>query len=88
PEWICSSFSLTGDKSNKNGERGTEEVELWHWDPVKCIKDLISNSASRDKLAYTPLKVYKDEQRTNRIYNKMWTCNWWWDTQVQIETIM
>ena len=55
---------------------------------MECIKELISNSAFQDKLAYSPLRIYKDEQRTNRIYNEMWTCNWWWDTQVWRITIV
>ena len=82
PEWICVTFHITGDELDKNGERCTEDVELWHQDPVECIKELISNSAFQDKLVYSPLRIYEDEQMTNRIYNEMWTCNWWWDIQV------
>ena len=88
PEWICSTFRITGDELNKNGDRRTEDIELWHRDPVECIKELISNSAFRDKLAYTPLRMYEDEQRMNRIYNEMWTCDWWWNTQVWMITIV
>lgn len=86
PEWICATFRITGDELDKNGERRTEDIELWHRDPVECIKELISNSAFRDKLAYAPLRMYEDEQRTNRIYNEMWTCDWWWNTQVWMIT--
>jgi hypothetical protein len=76
PEWICATFRITSDELDKNGERCTEDVELWHRDPVECIKELISNSAFEDKLAYSLLRMYEDKQRTNRIYNEMWTCNW------------
>jgi hypothetical protein len=72
PEWICSMFHITGDKLDKNGDRRTEDIELWYRDPVECI--------------YAPLRIYKNEQRTNRIYNEMWTCDWWWNTQVWMIT--
>jgi hypothetical protein len=59
-----------------------EELELFHRDPVECIQELLSNPMFKDVLQYSPLQVFVDEECTERIYNEMWTCNWWWDLQV------
>ena len=37
-----------------------EELELWMWDPVACVQELIGNPAFCGSIAYTPEKVYTD----------------------------
>lgn len=34
-------------------------------------------------MAYAPEQVYKDKEGKVRIYDEMWTANWWWDLQVK-----
>ena len=48
PEWSCSSFEVTGNKTNKAGNLRTEEVELWHQNPVKCICEIIGNPTFKE----------------------------------------
>lgn len=60
----------------------TEDLELWKRDPVECIKELIGNPAFQEHLSYVPERVYSDEAGLNRIYDEMWTADWWYDTQV------
>ncbi|KAI6009336.1 hypothetical protein BKA83DRAFT_4467974 [Pisolithus microcarpus] len=43
--------------------------------------ELIGNPAFRDAMAYVPEHAYADSEGKNRIYNEMWTADWWWDMQ-------
>ena len=76
-KWKTSSFSFSGD-------RGTEEVELWHRDPIDCVRELISNPLFRDSMRYAPERVWFAGRRRvrKRVYGEMWTGDWWWKTQV------
>ena len=84
PEWSCSSFEVTGNKTNKAGNLRTEEVELWHQNPVKCICEIIGNPTFKEYMSYQPARVYRKSDFTDREYNKMWICDWWWQMQVSI----
>jgi Plavaka transposase len=86
PAWTCSSFRITGDERDKKGNLRAEDVELWHRDPVECITELFGNPEFRDVQFYSPCKVYKNEDGTNREYNEMWSADWWWDTQVRVKS--
>lgn len=63
----------------------TEELEVWMRDPVECVKELMKNPTFRDHMAYMAERVYgtKDAKESSRIFDEMWTANWWWETQVQ-----
>ncbi|KAI9573154.1 hypothetical protein HD554DRAFT_2202408 [Boletus coccyginus] len=58
-----------------------EELELWMRDPVACVQELIGNPVFDDSMAYTPEKVYVDQGEHMHRYDKMWTGDWWWQTQ-------
>jgi hypothetical protein len=58
---------------------------LWKRDPVECIGELIGNPAFRKKMCFAPEKAYKDSDAKNRIFDEMWTGNWWWDLQVSLD---
>lgn len=63
----------------------TEDLELWKRDPVECIKDLMSNPAFKEHMAYAPERVYTNAEGSedSRIFDEMWTANWWWKIQVR-----
>ena len=88
PGWTCEVFEISGDlvdARDASGERMlTEEVELWRRDPVECIKELIGNPAFKDHMRFKPERVFTDANRKNQKFDNMWTCEWWWDTQVRI----
>lgn len=62
----------------------TEELELWRRNPVECVKELIGNPTFDGKMTYAPEKVYMEMVGDERILDKMWTGNWWWNTQVSV----
>ena len=59
-----------------------EQLDLWHCDPIDNVKGLIGNPAFKDYTSYVPEHVYIDDKGKVRIFDKMWTGNWRWDTQV------
>ena len=38
-------------------------------------------------MKYTPEQVYEDAEGQSRVFDEMWTANWWWDTQVKISLL-
>ena len=62
-----------------------EDLELWRRDPVECVKELIGNPAFKEFMSYVPERVYVDNKGQERIYDEMWTGDWWWETQVSCE---
>ncbi|PPQ82936.1 hypothetical protein CVT26_004943 [Gymnopilus dilepis] len=81
PEWTCSPLRIVGDRLDENGNPWTEDVDLWHRDPIACIKELIANPAFKDAMAYAPYRVFRDAEAMNREYSEMWTGEWWWRLQ-------
>jgi len=51
-----------------------EQLKIFHCDPVE--------STFCDVLQYVPEQLYTDETHEERIYNEMWTGDWWWELQV------
>lgn len=67
----------------EDGQPKLEEVELWKRDALDIIKILISNPLFKNEIAYQPEKVYRDKKAKIRVYDEMWTGDWWWETQVR-----
>ena len=87
PEWRCSIIDITGDQLDEDGNAMTEHLELWHRDPVECVKGLIGNPAFKEFISYVPERVFMDDEGQVRVFDEMWTGNWWWDTQVHVSKI-
>ena len=84
-DWTCEIVTSTGNQLNEDGEpMPPEKLELWRRDPVECVSELLGNPAFKDYLKYAPERVYEDAERNTRVYDEMWTADWWWDTQVNL----
>ncbi len=57
------------------------KCEFWCRDPLQCIRFIIGHAPFKDHLKYAPEKVYGDG---GRLYNEMWTGDWWWREQVSV----
>lgn len=75
-DWVCDIVDVTGNRVGPNGEKLTEELELWRRDPVECIKELLGNPAFRETISYVPERVYSDHEGKDRIYDEMWTAEY------------
>ena len=82
PEWFCEVITAEGDVVDDNGRSLVEDVELWFRDPIECLSELLGNPAFIDYISYAPERVYSDDEGKERIYDEMWTAEWWWETQV------
>jgi hypothetical protein len=88
PEWFCDIITIAGDKFNDEGEVLTEDVELWRRNPVDCVRELIGNPAFKEVMAYAPEKVFSNADGSNRVFDEMWTGDWWWNIQVSSLTAL
>ncbi|KAJ6486356.1 hypothetical protein DFH09DRAFT_1457204 [Mycena vulgaris] len=86
PGWKCEMVTAAGNQLDEDGEMMKEDLELWKRDPVECIKELMGNPAFHDYMAYMPEKIYGNEtgSESSRIFDEMWTANWWWETQKKL----
>jgi Plavaka transposase len=88
PEWKCELIRTNGDPIEGEdagaGRDGhvDDEMELWMRDPVACVQELVGNPAFHGEMAYAPEKVYTDPEGQCRVYDEMWTGDWWWEMQV------
>ncbi len=80
--WIYDELTITGDVLGEDNKLLTDRLDLWRRDPVECIRELIGKSALQDVMGYAPEQVFSDEEGAKRIYDEMWTGDWWWDVQV------
>ncbi|KAF7371541.1 hypothetical protein MVEN_00009100 [Mycena venus] len=83
PDWTCKMVTAAGNWLDENDELMSEDLDLWMRNPVECIKELISSPAFREHMAYAPERVYgaKDGREESRIFDEMWTAEWWWKLQ-------
>ena len=73
---------IPGDALDDAGQPIIEEVELWKRDPLECVIELFSNPSFRDVFALEPEQAFADQEGKSRIFDEVWTGNWWWKLQV------
>ena len=81
-DWKCECVTLTGNIKDNDRHAQTEELELWFWDPVDCVRELIGNLVFKDGMRFSPERLYTSKDSSDCIINEMWTADWWWDMQV------
>ncbi|KAF8511993.1 hypothetical protein JB92DRAFT_3174281 [Gautieria morchelliformis] len=81
PEWTCHTFVVHGDQLDYNGEKCTEELDIWCRDPVACVNKLLANPLFREHMKFAPEKLFTDDSKEDQIINEVWTAQWWWDLQ-------
>ena len=83
PSWTCEIINVAGDNDyNDDGVTQGEALELWRRDSVECVSELIGNPTFKEYISYILEHVYTDDMGNIRIYDEMWTSDWWWETQV------
>ena len=60
-----------------------EVLHLWTKDILQVIQELFENPQFKDHICCTPLKLYSDANKTERIYNEAWTGDKWHDCAVR-----
>ena len=52
--------------------------------PRKSYLLCLGNPAHAKDIVYRPRKIFKNASKTTRIYNEMWTGEWWNTVQVRL----
>ena len=47
-----------------------EVLDLWTKDIMEVIEELFENPDYKEDICYTPLKLYTDANKTERVYNE------------------
>ncbi|KAI9511044.1 hypothetical protein F5148DRAFT_975813 [Russula earlei] len=82
--WHTETFSFTGDLLDENGEPTQDHFELWYRNSLQCVEELISNPMFEKYISYVPECIYEDSTGNTRVYDEMWTADWWWEMQDKI----
>jgi len=62
-----------------------EDKHVIHYrDPKEVISALLGNPVHAKDIVYRPRKIFKNASKTTRIYNEMWTGEWWNTVQVRL----
>ncbi|KAF9548524.1 hypothetical protein CPC08DRAFT_648414 [Agrocybe pediades] len=81
PAWKCHLVTAEGDLLDEDGNPMKEELELWFRDPIECVRELMADPNFKEHTSFAPERVYSDKEGVNRIYDEMWTGDWWWEMQ-------
>jgi hypothetical protein len=65
-------------------EDPTVEHTIQYRNPLDVIQALWSNPTYVDQMVFAPRRLWSSHDRSSRLYNEMWTGDWWWETQVSI----
>jgi hypothetical protein len=68
---------------NDNHQR---PIKYWSGDIIKSMRWLMWQSAYAEHLIFSPQWYFNSDTPPKRLYTKMHTGNWWWDTQVRRDT--
>ena len=62
---------------------GGETLELHFRNILACIRSIYGDPEFAQDLAVAPERHYTDQERTDRVFNEMYTGDWWWAVQVR-----
>lgn len=63
-------------------DRPQERHLLQFRDIIQAIRALLGNPEHADKIIYRPRRLFRDASRKQRIFNEMWSGQWWHAVQV------
>jgi hypothetical protein len=63
-------------------DRPEDEYTIYYRNPIDAMRSLLGNPAHAKDIVYRPKKIFRDKEKSVRIYNEMWTGKWWHAIQV------
>jgi Plavaka transposase len=73
-EWQLQEFTV-----NIGGD--VHDYRVYFRDPINCIRSIMQHTPFQYHMAYQPVQKYRDNKR---VYNEMFTSDWWWEVQAEI----
>ena len=80
-EWEL--HNLEDMRWNDNYQR---PIKYWSRDIIKSMRWLMRQAAYVEHLIYAPQHCFNSDTPPKRLYTRMHTANWWWETQVRRNT--
>ncbi|KAG8737616.1 hypothetical protein FRC10_008018 [Ceratobasidium sp. 414] len=74
PRWYRETIKVAGDQ-------GEEILDLWKRDILEVVQWLLSNPRFIEHTRYAPEWHYDSLDQKSRVYDEMWSGNWWWKLQ-------
>ena len=62
---------------------GNETLQFHFRDVLHCIRAIYGDPEFAQDLVFAPERHYVDHERTQRVYDEMYTGDWWWSVQVR-----
>ncbi|KAH9013981.1 hypothetical protein EDB85DRAFT_1851431, partial [Lactarius pseudohatsudake] len=59
-----------------------EHLQFHYREIIPSIQAIFGNPEFARELVFAPERHYTDAKRTCRVYNEMYTADWWWSVQV------
>jgi lambda repressor-like predicted transcriptional regulator len=59
-----------------------DPITLLYRDPLEAVADLLARPVFANAMEFAPRKIWKDVDRSKRVYSEMSSGNWWWRAQV------
>jgi hypothetical protein len=63
-------------------DRPEDEYTIYYRNPIDAMRSLLGSPAHAKDIVYRPKKIFRDKEKSVRIYNEMWTGKWWHAIQV------
>jgi hypothetical protein len=60
------------------------KYQIRYQNVVTAIEFLMGHRPFVSYLAYAPVRQFSGTSSNNRIYNEMYTADWWWETQGKV----
>jgi hypothetical protein len=79
PEWKFKNVTLTGHATK-------EPMLLFYRDTLDCVEYLFGNPKFANQMDFCPVRLYRDVERTIRVYTEWMTGNAAWEMQVSFPT--
>jgi len=81
--WEWKLHTLEDMRWNENHQR---PINFWSQDIIKSMRRLMWQPAYAEQLIYSPQCCFNSDTPPKRLYTKMHTADWWWETQVRRDT--
>ncbi|KAG9076840.1 hypothetical protein FRC06_009249 [Ceratobasidium sp. 370] len=74
PEWCRETIRVPTDD-------GEEVLDLWKRDVVGMVEMLVRDRRFMRYMRFAPERHWNSEERVERVYDEMWSGEWWWRMQ-------
>ena len=87
-EWTHTEIKWYLGDSVEDGKEHYETLHFWSKDVMDVIQELLENPEFKNNINYTPIKIYIDKEKSERIFNKGFTADLWHEIMVFLKKLI